>query len=1139
MNNRWFYSLRFRVLIAILITVLALLGGGILNTHHLLDEFAEKNTRAIISQTSEILNLAIVPRTTNEELGDLKSYLNELIQGDGQALVYLALLDDENQTLAQTPDTPFPLPEADTDVEAALKKGVVHVVQPILFADNRIGRLHFGFSSKQIAEAKERILVDNLFLLGSGLLFSLAVMIAVGGNIGKQLNLLVKASQALAAGKPNVRAFENGKNELCHLAHNFNLMADAVERRTAELQSSQDKLNAIFSGAQDGILVANAHSKRFVAANPSICQMTGYRQDELTNLTIENIDSKNYIFDLRALFNRLINEEVGSATSVTILRKNGTSFPADISVSTLTIDGQTLVAGFFRDITERVQTEQALREHRENLEKLVAERTAELEELTAYNRMLFESSPVGLALSDTAGHLMDLNAAFLTTIGYSAAEAKSLSYHSLTPTEYREQEQIQLAAVLVNGRHGPYEKELLHKLGYRVPVRVNSALIIRNGQKYIWSSVENVIDERNYRRQLETIIESLPTVFSIKDLQGRYVMVNRRYEEAMGTEKQKVVGASDHELFPKSLAESVVRLDRKVLEEGQALTFEEQMPHPDGQQHTYLTTKVPLKGESGATQSMIVLATDITEQKTLQSELASAKEEAERLMLVKSEFLANMSHEIRTPLNAVLGLAKIGFRDTRDPASHNLFQHILASGQHLLGLLNDILDFSKLEAGKVAIEQSAFCLSDTINHAIELISEQAEAKQLRVDKVLAADLPNWVIGDELRLRQILLNLLSNATKFTDNGSVTLTVTRADRSVVFIVADTGIGMSEAQLEHLFSPFEQGDSSISRRYGGTGLGLAICHTLVQLMGGKISAESKKGQGSRFKFDIPLPETTAGRQQKQPTGSRLTNRLIDVRILVAEDVDINRFILEDMLKHEGADAIFVENGKLAVEQVESKGAEAFDIVLMDIQMPIMDGYEACRRIHQIAPQLPVIGLTAHALPEEKQRSLHAGMLDHVTKPIDVDTLVAVIQQCLCLPLSHANQRQSLEAADNVTDDSLACPSGIGSESVITTFFAGNRDIYRQMLQRFHNEFQTASEALQKTTLTLENLESIRELAHKFKSSGGYIGAFSLQKTAVELEQLCQSADIPAATQKLVRLRSDLEGVLDDIGRLVNEKT
>ena len=377
-------------------------------------------------------------------------------------------------------------------------------------------------------------------------------------------------------------------------------------------------------------------------------------------------------------------------------------------------------------------------------------------------------------------------------------------------------------------------------------------------------------------------------------------------------------------------------------------------------------------------------------------ELEAARDEAQRLAQVKSNFLANMSHEIRTPLNAVLGFARIGLRDSIGLPAQAQFERILNAGDHLLHVINDILDLSRIESGKFVVESRAFALRAVLADASSFVIVAARSKGLAYHCEIADDVPNWVRGDALRLQQILVNLLSNAVKFTEHGHVRLGVTTESDgrdTVRFVVDDTGIGIDAGQVARLFEPFEQADNSTTRAHGGAGLGLAICSRLAGLMGGSIAVTGTPGSGSCFTLRLPLPPSSPPQLPARPAAER--GRLLGVRLLAAEDDEVNRILLEELLRHEGAEVVFAEDGQQAVQRLDEHGAAAFDAILMDVQMPVLDGYEATRRIRDVHPELPVIGLTAHALPEARRLCLEAGMVEHVVKPIDMAELVAAIRR------------------------------------------------------------------------------------------------------------------------------------------------
>ncbi len=395
---------------------------------------------------------------------------------------------------------------------------------------------------------------------------------------------------------------------------------------------------------------------------------------------------------------------------------------------------------------------------------------------------------------------------------------------------------------------------------------------------------------------------------------------------------------------------------------------------------------------------LVVVVRNITERRHLEDARDAALREAKRLAAVKSDFLANMSHEIRTPLNGVLGMAHVGYRHSEGRHhARDTFAKILKSGKLLLGIVNDILDFSKIEAGMLKIESIPMRLVDVLSSSLDIVRDAARDKGLSLKIKKSATLPMACQSDPLRVQQVLTNLLSNAVKFTERGSVTLEASCEGNDLVFRVSDTGIGMSKKHLDQLFVPFEQGDRSMTRRFGGTGLGLAISHRIVSLMGGGIQVQSEIGQGTLFEVRLPcVPATLASPSVEPPPGTAASpagQRLAGLSILVAEDNEINQVIIEDNLLAEGASVVMVGDGQAAVDQVRESGPDAFDLVLMDIQMPIMTGYEATRLILEMDANLPVVGQTAHAFEEAKDACLECGMVDHITKPIDPDKLVETV--------------------------------------------------------------------------------------------------------------------------------------------------
>lgn len=490
--------------------------------------------------------------------------------------------------------------------------------------------------------------------------------------------------------------------------------------------------------------------------------------------------------------------------------------------------------------------------------------------------------------------------------------------------------------------------------------------------------------ERYQRSVLENIGEGLVSI----DENGQVLSANPAAADIFGYRCRQMAGLQIGSLIPEKFMRPVVAGEQPV---GEPLRM--QGLRADGRQFPLEIVLTSMTIDGRLVGNLILR--DITLREQTEQALRGAKDAAEAMARAKTDFLANMSHEIRTPMNAVLGMATIGLRESEGHKCQDSFGHIISSGRHLLGVINDILDFSRMEAGKLTIDTRPFQLIACVEEVTNIVAERAETKNLALSVSYEGDLPVWVLGDALRLQQILLNLLSNAVKFTSEGKVSLSVSGDGNMTCFQVVDSGIGISDVDISKLFSPFEQADSSTTREYGGSGLGLAISLNLANLMGGDVSVESQLGKGSVFTLNLPFPATKPPPVEEDTGYDQAGPRLTGLRVLAADDVEINRLILEDLLMHEGAQPVFAENGEQALRHVEEAGEHAFDVVLMDVQMPVMDGHIATQRIHEIAPELPVIGLTAHALAEEKKRCLASGMVEHVTKPIDVDVLVKAIQQ------------------------------------------------------------------------------------------------------------------------------------------------
>ena len=758
---------------------------------------------------------------------------------------------------------------------------------------------------------------------------------------------------------------------------------DVTEEQQARhaVATSETRYRELFDRSPSAVFVQR--NGVILDANPSAARLFGFA-DAAAMQGFPVLDLCGSRIEARAILAKRLSAleqlETGDGLAVSDLQlQTLDGRPVHVQATGVRIDdiGGPATLSIMFDITSRIAAEAALRRSETMLS------------------LLFATSPDLITLSELeSGRLTIVNAAFTNLTGYAADEVIGRSADELDLWQELSDAGRLRQAMDTVGRIAEMPARIRTRSGKTASVLVSAARCTMDGRDYMVVNARDVTAVEQTRLEHAAILERASIGIALTR-DRRFIQVNPRWEAIFGWPTGTMAGQPGSAIWLDDADYAEIgRLAGPLLSLGKPFETEREVRRMDGSRiwcRVLAEAVDPARPKLGGT---IWIAEDVTERRRLAEALAAARDSAEAASRAKSAFLANTSHEIRTPLNGLLGMARLALSETIDESTRQAYlEQILTSAQGLEGILTDILDFSKIEAGKFTLDSTAFDLHELLGSVHAAYQPLSRLKGLTLALAIDERLGAVVTGDPMRVRQILGNFIGNAVKFTSRGSIRVEATPGQAgSVRLAVSDTGSGIDASAQAQLFQPFTQGDTSTTRRVGGTGLGLSICRQLARLMGGEVGVESEPGVGSTFWAELPLPPSLL-------PGDRLSSDLLDTdclhdaRVLLVEDNPVNMMIAAATLAQWGIDVAEAYDGRMAIDAVHdaARSGRPFDLVLMDVQMPVLSGHDAAIELRKAWGQdeLPIVALTAAALVGEREQALAAGMNDFLTKPIDAPKL------------------------------------------------------------------------------------------------------------------------------------------------------
>ncbi|HEY8400516.1 MAG TPA: ATP-binding protein [Cytophagaceae bacterium] len=666
-----------------------------------------------------------------------------------------------------------------------------------------------------------------------------------------------------------------------------------------------------------------------------------------------------------------------------------------------------------------------------------------------------------------------------------------------------------------------YKEKIKTASGHLLEVEVKVSYYKHNPNLRIelWKADDTSI-YRYPQSLLFTILDKLPLSIFLKDKAGKFVFYNKEALNITTLTYEDIIGKTVHDFLPKPIADEITLNDRKAWESGEVVITEEKMLL-HGTERNYLMGKTILYVEDQPEPLLLGFALDITDRKIAENELLKAKQLAEASTIAKDNFISVMSHEIRTPMNAVIGMTNLLLDSPHYPEQRDYLNALKISSDNLLAILNDILEVSKIDSGKMTFEEIDFSLQDTFKKIKDSYSFKAAEKNISLSINVDNKIPQLLKGDPLRLNQILINLVSNSIKFTEQGSIDLKADLIDEDDNFVhliitIKDTGIGIPEDKLSTIFESYSQANEQIARKYGGTGLGLSITKKLIELQGGSIGVESKLNMGSKFIFDLRFKKSNGidntGNNQKKPKNYQ---SLKGLKLLLVEDNKMNQLVVIKFLEKHKVLVDTADNGHEAIKKLNQN---TYELILMDLQMPELDGYETSYQIRNSSAaykDIPIIALTASAFSEVKKKIAEHHINDYIIKPFEPETLYSVIS-------NHINKNKNVTSIEsNDMEEDKVNSDKITDLSYLIEASAGNNKFISEMINVFLGQTPEYLNSLQQYCDKQDWIE-FRKIMHKVKPTISMMGIKSLAPVIENIETFTKKEfnqdQVPGLLQQVI---------------------